>query len=66
MSDRCPLGDLFIFPTGRMRICKIRFVSTGENRGKNLSGMQKLPVEHARKCYLTLELGGGGGGGGGQ
>ena len=24
----------FIYPTGRKRVCKIRFVSTGENRGK--------------------------------
>ena len=24
----------FIYPTGRIRVCKIRFVSTGENRGK--------------------------------
>ena len=25
---------LFIYPTGRIRVCKIRFVSTGENCGK--------------------------------
>ena len=24
----------FIYPTGRIRVCKIRFVSTGENHGK--------------------------------
>ena len=25
--------SFFIYPTGRIRVCKIRFVSTGENRG---------------------------------
>ena len=25
----------FIPPTGRMRVCKVRFVSTGENRGRS-------------------------------
>ena len=25
---------LIFYPTGRIRVCKIRFVSTGENRGK--------------------------------
>ena len=25
--------SFFIYPTGRIRVCMIRFVSTGENRG---------------------------------
>ena len=25
--------SFFIYPTGRIRVCKVRFVSTGENRG---------------------------------
>ena len=29
-----PFGLLVICPTGRIKVCKIRFVSTGENRGK--------------------------------
>ena len=27
--------SFFIYPTGRIRVCKIRFVSMGENRGKH-------------------------------
>ena len=26
--------SFFIYPTGRIRVCKIKFVSTGENCGK--------------------------------
>ena len=28
------LYSFFIYPTGLIRVCKIRFVSAGENRGK--------------------------------
>ena len=31
VCNRCHLGYLFIHPTGRKRVCEIRFVSTGEN-----------------------------------
>ena len=31
VSDRCPLGYLFIHPTGGIRVCEIRFVSTDES-----------------------------------
>ena len=31
VCNRCPLGYLFIHPTGRKKVCEIRFVSTGEN-----------------------------------
>ena len=37
----CSLGYLFIYPTGRKRVCEIRFVSTGENWEKPLSGLQE-------------------------
>ena len=47
VSDRCPLGYLFIYPTGRIRVCKMRFVSTGENRG-NI-------VWYARKIFDNAE-----------
>ena len=31
LDSGCPLGYLFIHPTGRKRVCEIRFVSSGEN-----------------------------------
>ena len=34
MSYAVPRQLLFIYPTGQIRVCKIRFVSTGENRGE--------------------------------
>ena len=42
MSDCCPLGYLFIYPTGRIRVCKIRFVNTGENLGKPCPVCKKM------------------------
>ena len=33
---------VFIYPTGLIRVCKIRFVSTGENRGKPCLIRKKL------------------------
>ena len=55
--------SFFICPTGQIRVCKMRFVSTGEIRGKTLSGMQEnnflaypagISMWHtgARKCCL--------------
>ena len=32
--DNACCYSFFIYPTGRIRVCKIRFVSTAENRGK--------------------------------
>ena len=29
-----PFGLLVLYPRGQIRVCKIRFVSTGQNRGK--------------------------------
>ena len=34
--------SIFIYPTGRIRVCKIRFVNTGENRGKPCLVCKKL------------------------
>ena len=34
IDNMCCVPFFFIYPTGRIRVCKIRFVSTGENRGK--------------------------------
>ena len=34
IDNTCCYSFFFIRPTGRIRVCKIRFVSTGENRGK--------------------------------
>ena len=34
MSDTGPIVLWFIYPTARIRVCKIRFVSTGENHGE--------------------------------
>ena len=33
IDDRC-CYSFFIHPTGRIRVCKVRFIRTGENRGK--------------------------------
>ena len=42
--------SIFIYPTGRIRVCKIRFVSTGENRAKTLAGVQEM------RCYIWDKL----------
>ena len=34
--------SFFIYPTGQIRVCKIRFVSTGENREKPCLVCKKL------------------------
>ena len=35
----------FIYPTGWIKVCKIRFVNNGDNRGKPWSGMQDSPSQ---------------------
>ena len=49
--------SIFIYPTGRIRVCKIRFVSTGENHGKPCLVCKKwwvfddfFTVLHHNKC----------------
>ena len=41
--------SIFIYPTGRIRLCKIRFVSTAENRGKPCLVCKK-PEAHGSQC----------------
>ena len=51
--------SFFIYPTDRIRVCKIRFVSTGENRGKGLSALVKIAktlVQCARKIECCIRI----------
>ena len=46
--------SFFIYPTGRIRVCKIRFVSTGENRGNPCQVCKKrisIPSENLGDNY---------------
>ena len=46
--------SFFIFPKGRIRVCKIKFVSTGENRGKPCPVCKKLP-SYTTPCKKNLK-----------
>ena len=56
VSDRCPLGYLFIYPTARIRVCETKFVSTGENRGKTLSSGKKIRSYNEKINYPLFLL----------
>ena len=45
--------SFFIYPTGRIRVCKIRFVSTGENGGKACLVCKNISLHHWKfsKCW---------------
>ena len=45
--------SIFIYPTGRIRVCKIRFVSAGENRGKPRLVCKKVISAHTAVVSLT-------------
>ena len=42
--------SFFICPTCRIRVCKIRFVSTGENRGKSCLVCKKMKSLLSKQC----------------
>ena len=42
LRDTC-CNSFFIYPTGRIRVCKTRFDSTGDNRGKPCLVCKKFP-----------------------
>ena len=42
--------SFFIYPMGRIRVCKIRLVSTGENRGKPCLVCKKKLSLHNHNC----------------
>ena len=50
--------SFFIYPTGRIRVCKIRFVSTGENRRKSCQSNDKYftPIRCLRYAWILCWL----------
>ena len=45
--------SIFIYPTGLIRVCKIRFASTGENRGKPCLVCKNIRILHG--CEVRIE-----------
>ena len=50
-NTRC--NSIFIYPTGQIRVCKIRFVSTGENRRKPCLVCKNIWIFHG--CEVRIE-----------
>ena len=48
--------SIFIYPTGRIRVCKIRFVSTGENRGKSCLVCKNIRIFHEYEVQIEKSV----------
>ena len=47
--------SFFIYPTSQIRVCTIRFVSTGKNRGNPCLVCKKKPVQYQECCQIKFK-----------